>query len=235
MAEFKESGNNFYRDGNYESAIVEYTKAVDALQAVVAASAASAASDSKGGDTDANTTILATVLSNRAQCYLKTDKFTAAAADCTACLVLDASTATNVKALYRRAVALEKLGQAKAALRDYGEVVRLDPSQAKGVNKARRRVTKAIRAAFAGGAEAGSGGRASSSRAVGVQPPKGGAMINGLTYEEANELRALKQRLMVRAACVCAVVVAAVGAWGDQVPLLSHRAGRSTRAAKGRE
>ena len=60
-------------------------------------------------------------------------------------------------------------------------------------------------------------------------------MINGLTYEEANELRALKQRLMVRAACVCAVVVAAVGAWGDQVPLLSHRAGRSTRAAKGRE
>lgn len=191
-ARSKEAGNDCYRAGDMAGAIGHYTEVVTALSPVVSAGdgveATGAAAEAR--------TMLATALSNRAQCLLKEGRHADAAADCTSCLVLDA---TNVKALYRRAQALERIGQAKAALRDYDEVARLDPSQAKAAAKARRRFNKAVRAALAGGGEAGSGGRGgdNSKRPSQAGSQQQGMRVDGLTWEEANELGTLKERLDV--------------------------------------
>jgi tetratricopeptide (TPR) repeat protein len=74
------------------------------------------------------------------QCYLKLGDNAKAAADCTACLTL---TPDNAKALYRRAVALEALGESKAALRDYRDLLRSNPGIS-NASEAVKRLEKAL-------------------------------------------------------------------------------------------
>lgn len=65
------------------------------------------------------------VLCNRAQVHLKKKQYAEAVEDCTACLTLSPN---NVKAMFRRATAFEALGNKGDALKDFREVVRLDPA-----------------------------------------------------------------------------------------------------------
>jgi tetratricopeptide (TPR) repeat protein len=77
--EFKSQGNTAYLAGRTAEAVELYTKALQEA-------------DLPGGDR-------ATILANRAQCYLKLSDNAKAAEDCTACLTLSPD---NVKALFRR-------------------------------------------------------------------------------------------------------------------------------------
>ncbi len=74
------------------------------------------------------------------QCYLKLGENAKAAEDCTACLTL---TPDNTKALYRRASALEALGENTAALRDYRDLLRSNPGL-NNVAEAVKRLEKAL-------------------------------------------------------------------------------------------
>lgn len=76
--ELKAEGNAAYSSGDLGLAVEKYTAALQ---------------------TDISAADRATVLCNRAQCYLKQDQFSNAIEDCTACLTVSAD---NVKALFRR-------------------------------------------------------------------------------------------------------------------------------------
>ena len=80
--ELKAAGNAAYSGGDLDEAIAKYTAALQ---------------------TDVGAADRGTLLCNRAQCYLKQDKFTNAIEDCTACLAVAPD---NVKALFRRSVLL---------------------------------------------------------------------------------------------------------------------------------
>jgi chaperonin cofactor prefoldin len=85
-----------------------------------------------GAATDAER---ATVLCNRAQCFLKTRENDKAVADCTAALQLAPGL---LKALYRRAAALEAARKPREALADYRAVLAQDSKQADAAAGVRR-------------------------------------------------------------------------------------------------
>jgi tetratricopeptide (TPR) repeat protein len=120
--ELKAEGNAAYAAGDLEQAAEKYTAALQ---------------------TDIVAADRATVLCNRAQCFLKLEKFAKAIEDCTACLT---SSPDNVKALFRRygtaaffrsmlatallcrAVAYEQNGSKAEAAQDYDTVLKLNPT-----------------------------------------------------------------------------------------------------------
>ena len=77
-SELKAEGNKAYSEGDLDTAVAKYTAALQ---------------------TDVAPADRATLLCNRAQCFLKQDKFSEAIEDCTACLAVAPE---NVKALFRR-------------------------------------------------------------------------------------------------------------------------------------
>jgi Tfp pilus assembly protein PilF len=79
---------------------------------------------------------------NRALTYLKLQKFSEAAADCSSVLQADSK---NVKALLRRAAASEGLGQQQQALEDLRQALQLQPQNAEA--KARIAVLEPVVAA----------------------------------------------------------------------------------------
>lgn len=103
-AKHKEDGNNAYRSGDIKAAIRAYSAALGSADLT----------DDKER---------ATLLSNRAQALLRTDEHAAAVEDCTAALALDP---TNIKALFRRAAAMEAMGAKKDAIQDYQRVLEID-------------------------------------------------------------------------------------------------------------
>lgn len=90
-----------------------------------------------GGDLPAEDR--AVILCNRAQVQLRLGKNAEAVEDCTACLTLAPN---NVKAMFRRATALEALGNKADALKDFREVARLDPAVADAAAAIRRWVCR---------------------------------------------------------------------------------------------
>ncbi|WWC85675.1 uncharacterized protein L201_000541 [Kwoniella dendrophila CBS 6074] len=64
--------------------------------------------------------------SNRAQAFLKLDKFRDAERDCTTCINLEESGKINIKALYRRGLARKGLGKNEEAVKDFEEVLKVD-------------------------------------------------------------------------------------------------------------
>jgi tetratricopeptide (TPR) repeat protein len=102
----KAEGNALYSKGDYRGAIAKYTEALG-----------------HEGISDADRS---TLLSNRAQALIKSHESIAAAEDCNAALALQP---TNVKALFRRAVANEDLGSKAEAIADYQQVLKLEPAQ----------------------------------------------------------------------------------------------------------
>lgn len=103
--DLKAAGNAAYKAEDLDEAVSKYTAALQAA--------------------DIQPADRATVLCNRAQCYLKQDKFAEAIEDCTACLTLSKD---NVKALFRRAVAYEKSDNKEDAGADYDTVLKLNPT-----------------------------------------------------------------------------------------------------------
>ncbi|RYG42633.1 hypothetical protein EON68_01590, partial [archaeon] len=77
----KSAGNSFYTSGNVDAAVSAYTTAL--------------------ADEELPSAERATILCNRAQCFLKNKAWTSAVEDCTACLMVAPN---NVKALFRRYV-----------------------------------------------------------------------------------------------------------------------------------
>lgn len=103
---FKEKGDDFYKDAQFESAIGEYTKCIDGLK--------------KAGK--AGTELALKALSNRAACFKQISNFDGTIEDCTAVLEVDPD---NVKALIRRAQAFEGVERYRFALQDVKTVLQM--------------------------------------------------------------------------------------------------------------
>jgi tetratricopeptide (TPR) repeat protein len=152
----KAKGNSEYTSGNTDAAIEAYTAALK--------------------DTEIPANDKATILCNRAQCWLKLGDNKKAAEDCTSCLTIAPD---NMKALFRRAAAFEALDQKKDALKDYREVLRINPSVSDAI-AAVRRLEVAL-------------GEAPSQPAKGSR--KGQQQGGGLTEEDAKQLEETKTRV----------------------------------------
>ncbi|XP_077053668.1 RNA polymerase II-associated protein 3 isoform X4 [Siphateles boraxobius] len=96
----KEKGNEFFKEGRYDSAIECYTRAMDA---------------------DPYNPVLPT---NRAACFFRLKKFSVAESDCHLAIALDSK---YVKAYVRRASTRAALKKHQEALEDYEMVLKLDP------------------------------------------------------------------------------------------------------------
>ncbi|KFV99571.1 Protein unc-45 B, partial [Eurypyga helias] len=101
--QLKEEGNKYFQAGNYEKAVQSYTQAIKlnkdkALQAVL--------------------------YRNRAACFLKKEEYAKAASDASRAIDINAS---DIKALYRRSQALEKLGKLDQAFKDAQKCATIEP------------------------------------------------------------------------------------------------------------
>lgn len=103
-AVLKEQGNEAFKNGNFEEAVMLYTKAIKLT------------SDEKE---------LAVYFKNRAAAYLKQEKYEKVIEDCDKALEV---VPTDPKALFRRSQALESLERFEEAYRDAREVLKVDPS-----------------------------------------------------------------------------------------------------------
>mmetsp|Transcript_3889 Transcript_3889/g.5804 ORF Transcript_3889/g.5804 Transcript_3889/m.5804 type:complete len:324 (-) Transcript_3889:246-1217(-) len=101
---YKERGDEQYKSANFEGAIELYTKCIDTLRA-----------EGKG-----QSELAIKAYSNRAACYKQISNFDGTVEDCTAVLEVDPE---NVKALIRRAQALEGLERYRFALQDVKTVL----------------------------------------------------------------------------------------------------------------
>uniref|UniRef100_A0A8C0E9Y7 Protein unc-45 homolog B n=1 Tax=Bubo bubo TaxID=30461 RepID=A0A8C0E9Y7_BUBBB len=101
--QLKEEGNKYFQANDYEKAVQSYTQAMKlnkdkALQAVL--------------------------YRNRAACFLKKEEYAKAASDASRAIDINAS---DIKALYRRSQALERLGKLDQAFKDAQKCATIEP------------------------------------------------------------------------------------------------------------
>lgn len=101
----KDEGNEYFKNGKWDSAIKQYTKAINL--------------------TTTETKELAVYYKNRAAAYLKQEKYEQALEDCNKSLSIVPS---DPKALYRRCQALENLQRYEESYRDATQIFKDDPS-----------------------------------------------------------------------------------------------------------
>ncbi|XP_058493131.1 protein unc-45 homolog B isoform X1 [Solea solea] len=101
--QLKDEGNKHFQAGDIDKAIECYTKAIKECK------------DKK---------VLAVIHRNRSACYLKKENYTCAAADASKAIDVDAA---DIKALYRRCQALEKLGKLDMAFKDVQRCATIEP------------------------------------------------------------------------------------------------------------
>ncbi|XP_078539390.1 protein unc-45 homolog A [Lissotriton helveticus] len=101
--DLREEGNKLFKVGEYEAALSRYTKAIRICS---------------------NRTEVAVLHRNRAACYLKLENYSDAEADATKAIGVDGG---DVKALFRRSQALEKLERLDEAIVDLRRCVVLEP------------------------------------------------------------------------------------------------------------
>ncbi|KAL5459999.1 hypothetical protein EMCRGX_G033406 [Ephydatia muelleri] len=111
----KESGNAHFKAKRYDEAIKNYTEAIEVCPP---------------GSKEA-----AVFYSNRAACWLKLDKYDNALSDANSSLLVAPN---DVKALYRRALAQEGLGNSVGAFRDIKQVLAIEPKNADAIEAAQR-------------------------------------------------------------------------------------------------
>uniref|UniRef100_A0A674EWJ2 Protein unc-45 homolog B n=1 Tax=Salmo trutta TaxID=8032 RepID=A0A674EWJ2_SALTR len=99
----KDEGNERFQAGELDKAIECYTKAIKLCK------------DKK---------VLAVIYRNRSACFLKKESYTNAASDASKAIDVDA---TDVKALFRRSQALEKLGKLDMAFKDVQRCSTIEP------------------------------------------------------------------------------------------------------------
>uniref|UniRef100_A0A8B9KSG6 Protein unc-45 homolog B n=1 Tax=Astyanax mexicanus TaxID=7994 RepID=A0A8B9KSG6_ASTMX len=96
-------GNKHFQAGEIDKAIESYTKALKVCK------------DKK---------VQAVIFRNRSACFLKKENYTSAASDASKAIDVDAA---DIKALYRRCQALEKLGKLDMAFKDVQRCATLEP------------------------------------------------------------------------------------------------------------
>uniref|UniRef100_A0A8D0A101 Unc-45 myosin chaperone B n=1 Tax=Sander lucioperca TaxID=283035 RepID=A0A8D0A101_SANLU len=101
--QLKDEGNKHFQAGETDKAIECYTKAIKACK-------------------DKN--VLAVIYRNRSACYLKQESYANAASDASKAIDVDAA---DIKALYRRCQALEKLGKLDMAFKDVQRCATIEP------------------------------------------------------------------------------------------------------------
>ncbi|KAG7243980.1 hypothetical protein INR49_006138 [Caranx melampygus] len=101
--QLKDEGNKYFQSGDIDKAIECYTNAIKVCK------------DKK---------VLAVIHRNRSACYLKKESYANAASDATKAIDVDAA---DIKALYRRCQALEKLGKLDMAFKDVQRCATLEP------------------------------------------------------------------------------------------------------------
>ena len=111
----KESGNKHFKDKRYDDAIKNYAEAIELCPK---------------GCKEA-----AVFYSNRAACWLKLEKYDNALSDANSALIVVPG---EVKALYRRALAHEALGNSVGAFRDIKQVLSVEPKNADAIEAAQR-------------------------------------------------------------------------------------------------
>ncbi|XP_070689613.1 protein unc-45 homolog B [Pempheris klunzingeri] len=101
--QLKDEGNKYFQAGDIDKAIESYTAAIKGCK------------DKK---------VLAVIHRNRSACYLKKENYANAASDASKAIDVDAA---DIKALYRRCQALEKLGKLDMAFKDVQRCATLEP------------------------------------------------------------------------------------------------------------
>ncbi|XP_068605364.1 mitochondrial import receptor subunit TOM34 [Brachionichthys hirsutus] len=96
----KDEGNSLVKKGEHKKAVEKYSQSL------------------KHDPTEVTT------YTNRALCYLSLERYADAVRDCGAALTIDGS---NVKALYRRALALRELQDVRACAEDLNHLLRVEP------------------------------------------------------------------------------------------------------------
>lgn len=112
--QLKDEGNKHFQAGDIDKAIECYTKAIKVCQ------------DKK---------VLAVIHRNRSACYLKKENYANAASDATKAIDVDGK---DIKALYRRCQALEKLGKLDMAFKDVQRCATLEPKNKNFLETLRR-------------------------------------------------------------------------------------------------
>lgn len=112
--QLKDEGNKYFQAGDIDKAIDCYTKAIKVCK------------DKK---------VLAVIHRNRSACYLKKENYSNAASDATKAIDVDAA---DIKALYRRCQALEKLGKLDMAFKDVQRCATLEPKNKTFLDTLRR-------------------------------------------------------------------------------------------------
>lgn len=107
---YKEKGDEYYKQANFEKAIQEYTKCLDSLEK----------QSLQGSE------LAIKAYSNRAACHKQLSHFDGTIGDCTAVLEVEPE---NVKALIRRAQAFEAVERYRFALQDIKTVLAMPYAQ----------------------------------------------------------------------------------------------------------
>ncbi|XP_073322522.1 protein unc-45 homolog B [Pagrus major] len=112
--QLKDEGNKHFQAGDIDKAIECYTSAIKVCK------------DKK---------VLAVIYRNRSACYLKKENYANAASDASKAIDVDAA---DIKALYRRCQALEKLGKLDMAFKDVQRCATLEPKNKTFIETLRR-------------------------------------------------------------------------------------------------
>ncbi|KAM9743918.1 protein unc-45 homolog B [Menidia menidia] len=112
--QLKDEGNTHFQAGDIDKAIECYTSAIKECK------------DKK---------MLAVIYRNRSACYLKKENYANAASDASKAIDVDAA---DVKALYRRCQALEKLGKLDVAFKDVQRCATIEPKNKSFLETLRR-------------------------------------------------------------------------------------------------
>ncbi|CAL8346580.1 unnamed protein product [Lota lota] len=112
--QLKDEGNAYFQSGEIDKAIESYTKAIKLSK------------DKK---------VLAVIYRNRSACYLKKENYTNAASDASKAIDVDAA---DIKALFRRCQALEKLGKLDMAFKDVQRCATIEPKNKTFLDTLRR-------------------------------------------------------------------------------------------------
>jgi stress-induced-phosphoprotein 1 len=118
----KEEANDLFKAASFEQAIPMYTKALEAC-------------------TDKSSKLAVSILNNRAACNQQLSNFGSVIDDTTAVLEVDPN---NIKALIRRALALEAKERYRVALADIRKVLAINPT-VDIANRAQHRLGQAVR------------------------------------------------------------------------------------------
>ncbi|XP_062399336.1 protein unc-45 homolog B [Sardina pilchardus] len=112
--QLKDEGNKYFQGGDIDKAIESYTQALKVSK------------DKK---------VSAIIYRNRSACFLKKEKYVQAASDASKAIDVDAK---DIKALYRRCQALEKVGKLDMAFKDVQRCATIEPKNKTFVETLRR-------------------------------------------------------------------------------------------------